>query len=204
MAFQLPPKVSSQKVQLSEGRAYVFRHTEFGQIGRVVLRGHPDGRTIASAEVTGDVDDPMTAKRRAIFEPIGNELVKALEDAMVARGRPAAESMIPPPPPIPGRPKQIGTKMFNCKKCGANVGLLIFANVGNDKSVLEDAAMIMHKKIIEFNVPTWVIGEISGQGNPMKNKAKILKVHPQREPVFEASPEEFNPMLEALEDRHCK
>lgn len=203
MAFQLPPDISSQKVRLPQGWAYIFRHKALGQIGRIVLRPHPDGRTIASAEVTGEPDDPMTEKRREIFEPIGNKLVKALEDAMIARGRPAAEPMNPPPSPIPGQTTQIATKMFNCTKCGANVGLIIFAEPGLNDGVLEDSYRMMYQKIIGFNVPTWIVGEISGEGNPMKNKARIMKVHPHREPVFEGSPEMFNPMLQALENQHC-
>jgi len=203
MSFQLPPNVSSEKVRLSQGWAYIFRHIELGQIGRVVLRPHPNGRTIASAEVSGESGDPMTDRRKAIFMPIGNQLIKSLEDAMIARGRPEAES-INPPPPIPAQTKEIATKMFNCEKCGANVGLLIFAEPGDNDGVLEDAARIMFNKIDQFNVPTWIIGEISGLGNPMKNKARIMKVYPERETVFEASPEEFNPVMEALENEHCK
>lgn len=203
MAFQLPPKVSSQKVRLSGGWAYIFHHTDLGQLGRIVLRPNPDGRTIASTEITGDKDSPIWEKRRAIFEPIGTDLVNALGNTVEAMGRPKTETLKNPPKPLSGHPRQVETKRFNCKKCGADVGLIIFADVGEGTGVLEDAAMIMYQEIQRLNVPTWVIGEISGEGNPMKNKGKILKVHPQRESIFEASPEEFNSILDALENEHC-
>ncbi len=203
MAFQLPPKVSSKRVRLSEGWAYIFHHTELGQLGRIVLRPNHDGRTIASTEITGDRDSPIWEKRRAVFEPIGTALVTALGSTFEAMGRPPAEPLNEPLEPLAGQPQQIQAKHFNCKKCGADVGLIIFANVGKGTGVLEDAAMIMHQEIQRLNVPTWVIGEISGEGDPMKNKGQILKVHPHRGPIFEASPEEFNPILDALENEHC-
>lgn len=67
MAIQLPPKVSSQKMRIKEGWAYVFRHEDIGQLGRIVLSPHPDGRTIATTEITGDKGDPMIEKRKAIL-----------------------------------------------------------------------------------------------------------------------------------------
>lgn len=35
--FRLPPAMSMQKEQLPSGWAYVFRHTELGLLGRLVL-----------------------------------------------------------------------------------------------------------------------------------------------------------------------
>jgi len=68
---------------------------------------------------------------------------------------------------------------------------------------LENAARLMYEKINQLNVPTWVIGEISGAGNPMENSTIIKKVWPQRENMFEASPSKFNLLLEELDQQHC-
>jgi len=61
--FQLPPDVSVRKERLSGTWVYVFRHTQLGNLGRIVLQGRPDGRTHVTCEVAGDPDDPMTEKR---------------------------------------------------------------------------------------------------------------------------------------------
>jgi hypothetical protein len=37
--FRLPPGASMQKDHLPSGWAYVFRHTELGLLGRLVLHG---------------------------------------------------------------------------------------------------------------------------------------------------------------------
>jgi len=79
--FTLPPGVSFRKERLSHGWAYVFRHTQLGDLGRIVLSGRPDGRTQVTCEVAGDQRDPMTEKRAAIFKPLGMEIARQLESA---------------------------------------------------------------------------------------------------------------------------
>lgn len=66
--FQLPPDVSFRKERRSGAWVYVFRQTQLGDLGRIVLQGRPDGRTHVTCEVAGDTADPMTEKRGAIFK----------------------------------------------------------------------------------------------------------------------------------------
>ena len=56
--FELPPDVSFRKELLGGAQAYVFRHARLGDLGRVVLRGRPEGRTDLSLELAGDPRDP--------------------------------------------------------------------------------------------------------------------------------------------------
>src|SRR6266853_6611623 len=77
--FRLPPGVSMQKEQLRSGWAYVFRHTELGLLGRLVLQDLPSGHCQVSCEVAGDPADPLTARRRKVLEPVTTELVQRLE-----------------------------------------------------------------------------------------------------------------------------
>jgi hypothetical protein len=75
-SFSLPPNVSFRKERLSYGWAYVFRHTELGELGRILLQGRPDGQTHVTCEVVGVPDDPMTAQRAAIFEPLSRKMTR--------------------------------------------------------------------------------------------------------------------------------
>jgi hypothetical protein len=70
-AFRLPADVSLEKRRLCEAWAYVFRHRVLGELGRILLQELGDGRCHLSCEVVGDPADPMTARRMAIFEPLG-------------------------------------------------------------------------------------------------------------------------------------
>ena len=62
--FTLPKEVSFRKERLSYGWAYIFRHTQLGDLGRIVLQGRSDGRTHVTCEVSGDADDPNLPKYR--------------------------------------------------------------------------------------------------------------------------------------------
>ena len=202
MAFHLPPDISFQKERHPYGWAYIFRHTQLGQIGRIILQGRPDGQTQATCEVLGDPDDPMTEKRAAIFKPLGTEMVRELQRAL--GGGMSEEDPWATPPPSPPAPKhKIAGKLMQCKKCGANVAFLIFAERGETQGDLEDYARLMYPEIVRHQVPTWIIGPMSGAADTMRNPATILKVWPYREPVFRASPEEFNSVVETLEAGHC-
>ena len=199
--FKLPPDVYVRKERLSGGWVYVFRHTQLGDLGRIILQGRPDGRTHVTCEVAGDADDPMTAERAAIFEPLGMALSRQLD---IATGGTGEEKSVSPLPGPSASPKRVATKLMQCERCGANVALLIFADDATDHGGLEDYARLMYPKVVELDVPTWVIGPpIESEPSP-ESPADILKIWPEREAIRQLRPDEFNPIIEALATTHCR
>ena len=199
--FRLPPDVSVRKERLSGTWIYVFRHTQLGDLGRIVFQARPDGRTHVTCEVTGDADDPMTEKRAAIFKPLGIELTRQLD---MATGGTGEEQSVSPLPGPSASPKRVATKLMQCERRGANVALLIFADDATDSGGLEDYARLMYPKVVELNVPTWVIGPpIESEPSP-ESPADILKIWPEREAIRQLRPDEFNPIIEALATTHCR
>ncbi len=199
--FQLRPDVSFNKEQLSYGWAYVFRHKTLGYLGRIVLQSRPDGQTHVTSEVAGDPDDPMTAKRAAIFTSLSTTLTRQLDMATGGTGQ-ARQAALPPRPAEPQH--QVASKHIECEQCGAMVALLIFADHATDQGGLEDYARLMHIHVKRFNVPTWVIGPQTGQEPEPERPADILKIWPQREPIQHLRPDEFNPLLDPLIQGHCR
>jgi len=199
--FQLPPGVSFSKERLSSGWAYVFHHTKLGNLGRIVLQGRADGRTHVICEVAGDPNDPMTEKRADIFKPLSTEMTRQLD---IATGGTGEGESVPPPQRPPKSLHRVPTKLMQCETCDAFVALLIFAdddttNLGG----LEDCARLMYPKVVELNLPTWVIGPpIDNEPTP-DSPANILKIWPERQPVCQLPPDEFNPIIEALITTHC-
>jgi len=199
--FKLPPDISVRKELLSGTWAYVFRHKQLGDLGRIILQGRPDGRTNVTCEVVGDADDPMTEKRAAIFKPLGMALTRQLDMATGGTGEGESVPLTPGPP---ASPKRIASQLVQCERCGAGVALLIYADDATDRGGLEDYARLMYPKVVELNVPTWVIGPpIENEPSP-ESPADILKIWPKREAVCQLRPDEFNPIIEALATTHCR
>ena len=101
--IRLPPEITFQKRPLPEGGwSYDFRHRSLGALGRILLRDVPGGRdTHISCEVAGDPGDLKTRKRSAIFEPLGREIARQMEQSMGPYAGPqpvAAPSAIVPSP----------------------------------------------------------------------------------------------------------
>ncbi|MFC1716892.1 hypothetical protein ACFL6S_24710 [Candidatus Poribacteria bacterium] len=113
-----------------------------------------------------------------------------------------------PVSPLPGPSasplKRVATKLMQCERCGANVALLIFADDTTDRGGLEDCARLMYQKVVELNMPTWVIGPpIESEPSP-ESPADILKIWPEREAIRQLHPDEVNPIIEALATTHCR
>ncbi|UQW71917.1 hypothetical protein [Pseudomonas avellanae] len=85
--FWLPPNISVTRQPLPEGMVYAFRDIDMGELGRLVIESTVDGETRISSEVAGDPQDPMTAQRLKVFEPISEALTHRLETTL-GRGRP--------------------------------------------------------------------------------------------------------------------
>jgi hypothetical protein len=120
-AFQLPSDVSFEKQRLREAWAYVFRHRVLGELGRILLQELGDGRCHLSYEVVGDPADPMTARRLAIFKPLGLELARQMEMALGTAADSAGE--VEPPPHPPQAQEVIESKLMACERCGAVVAM---------------------------------------------------------------------------------
>ena len=63
------PVSRCRKSRLPSGWAYVFRHTELGLLGGLVLQSLSSGHCQVSCEVAGDPADPLTARRRQVLDP---------------------------------------------------------------------------------------------------------------------------------------
>jgi len=201
--FHLPAGVSSHKEPVpSGGTAYVFRHTSLGTLGRLVLQER-GGHCHVFCEVAGEPDDPMTAQRLAILQPLSLELMHRLEAQ--SGGPVTAPRVSSLPPPASGDPGEwVESKMMQCERCAVGVTLLIFAVRATDQGGLEDYARKMYREVVHQNLPTYVIGPALGGGPLMDRPADILKIWPEREPVRRLRPDEFNPIIRALAQKHCR
>lgn len=200
--FNLPPEISYQQEPVPNGFAFNFRHAKLGDLGRILLQERPDGQTQILCEIVGDPEDPMTAKRGAIFKPISEAITSQLDAALggtaqiLGEGDPSGA--VKPPTSV----EKIASKLIPCLKCGRPAALLIFADYAQDIGGLEDYARLMYPKIIELDVPTWVIAPPEGQGRDAA--ANILKVHPKREAIRKLTPDEFNRKLDKIIALHCR
>lgn len=81
--FVLPPDVRSEKIVLTGGEfRFVFHHEVYGELGHVRVLPTMKDDSLIRVEVFGDVDDPMTEKRRAILEPITKKLIEQMNKAI--------------------------------------------------------------------------------------------------------------------------
>ena len=200
--FQLPPDISYRQEQLINGFAFNFRHSRLGDLGRILLQDRPDGQTQIFCEIVGDPNDPMTAKRGAIFKPISHEITSQLDAALGGRAQILGEGEASAAGQSPKSLERIASKLIPCLECGRPAALLIFADYAQDIGGLEDYARLMYPKIIELDVPTWIIAPPEGMGRDAP--ANILKVHPKRESVCKLSSDEFNRRLDRITASHCQ
>ncbi len=199
--IDLPPEISFEKRPLSGGGwSYDFRHRALGALGRILLRDLPGDRgSHISCEVAGDPADPRTAERLAVFEPIGLEITRQMEQATGPFASP--RPFVPPGPPI--EPTEVvESKLMQCRTCDAFVAMLVFAPAATDVGGLEDYARPMYPEYSRRNLPTWVIGPALGP--EPDDPADIVQVWPTRKPVQRLTPGQFNPRLTRLSTRHCR
>jgi hypothetical protein len=168
----------------------------------MVLRETVDGRTHISSEVAGDAQDPMTAKRRAVLEPLSLKITQLMESSF---GGPLDAGWAEAPQPLPPEPTEVvESKIISCERCGVKLAMLIFAPDATDVGRFEDYARKMYSEYKQLNVETWIIGPALGGGPLMDRPADLLKIWPEREPIYRQPPAQFNAMLDRLTSGHCK
>jgi hypothetical protein len=197
--LKLPPNVSFHRARLPDGIAYVFRHTELGELGRLCVTGTASGETCVVTEIAGDEREVMFDQRRDMLEPLSTQIIEALESI---RGPSNT-----PPPPLVARPAVPGgtipVEEVRCDRCGALVALLVFAEGATDLGQFEDVARQMYSHYAVTTAQTYIIGPEQGS-TPANFRATILKVWPQREPITTFTPDQFRARIDPLLTGHCR
>ena len=195
--LSLPPGISLFREQLPVGTAYVFRHIELGELGRMRVEGTPSGETCITCEIAGFEGDPMFSRRREMLEPLSAEITRAIE-SIGGLGRSA------PLPPDSRRPAgQVPAEEVRCEQCGTLVAFLIFADDATDQGRFEDYARLMFPHYSAHPVPAYIIGPELGTG-PANYRAEIMKVWPERAPIEILTPAQFKPRIDTLVFGHCR
>lgn len=201
LKFDLPPEVTSTKEMFSDGRyGYIFRHAELGQLGRLLFMPQSSGGTQLSCEVSGDIDDPKTLVRRQMLEPISQHIMETM-GVICGGGVGEVESYTSP------KDKRVVQSMvYPCEVCDKTVAMLVFAEDACVAGELEDYARMMHAKIKELDVPTWIVGEESENivnGEDLR-KSLVLKVHPSRQLPKIMTTDDVMDEVDQLMNNHCK
>lgn len=199
MGFRLPPEIKVTKQQLDGEHVYAFRHQDLGELGRIRLKD-VGGQTHISCEVVGDAADPMTNTRRSILEPLTQEIIGQM-DRMKGNPDPGMSVPVEPPPPMRDPGQMVESKLLQCDRCDGFVAMLIFAHDAHGHGGLEDYARLMYPKVVELNLPTWVIGPQVWVGPD--GPSDILKIWPERESVCRMRPDELDAQIDRLKDSHC-
>ena len=199
--IRLPPDITFEKRPLSGGGwSYDFRHRTLGALGRILLQDVPSGRgTHVSCEVAGDPADPRTVHRRTVFEPLGLEIARQMEQIMGSCTSP--RPVVPPAPPVEPT-HMVESKLMQCRTCDAFVAMLVFAPGATDAGPFEDYARLMYPEYSRRGLPTWIIGPALGPGP--EHPADILQVWPTRRRIQRLTPGQFNARLRRLAARHCR
>ena len=202
--LRLPPNVSFSRDPVPNGIAYVFRHAELGELGRMIVTGTPTDETCIVSEISGFESEPMFARRREIFEPLSLELTAALE-SIGGSGR-----AVPLPPPYQHTGGTVPVEEVLCERCGQRVALLVFASGATDAGRFEDYARGMYAHYSATTLPTYIIGPELGTvsdrrngASPKNYRAAIMKVWPEREAIQTLTPDQFRPRIDQLLRNHC-
>lgn len=198
--FSLPPGITCTKKIIDNNKySYVFRHNRLGEIGRLIVLPCSYGSEWIY-EVVGDPDDPMTNKRKEIFDPIARSLIKISRETFGENIANLKPSSITPKETV-----IIKAEMMPCNKCAATIAAMIFAPDAYTVDQLKDYARMAFAKIKELNVPAWVVGaakEVIINGRIVE-EALVLKLWPQREPARIIPPFELHSIFAKLKKNHC-
>lgn len=198
-ALRLPPDISMAKEFLPDGAIYVFRHRTLGMLGRIRIQERARGGSHLVCEVAGDPDDPNTARRAALFEPLGRSIAALLptDTEALALGE-----------PLPAAPHDSGQwvrgERICCVECGEPVAYVTFAADATDPGRFEDYARRLYAEHARWNLPAWIVGPVRGPSKRDLGIADVLQVWPTRGSIVPMTGTQFDAMIDQLVDDHCQ
>ena len=187
------PGLIGHATTTEKGYLIRVRHPERGLLGQVSLTQIDPEHMLVEAVVAGHEDDPTTADRRALLDPVVEALKRGF--ASVKTDRATAQAHIAAvltggviPPDIP---RQIPAQAIPCPHCEQPAFFLIF---GEDSELtLDDYGRMMFEPIRGYGVPAWVVRA----GPEGFGLTEARQLHPNRGPVVMITSVDLDAMIQA-------
>ena len=194
--FDIPDEIQFEKTHSDNGDwYYTVRHDVLGELGRLHVLRKGNGALRFLVEVLGDPDEFIEEQRQDILEPIVENVLAALRQALHYETDDFGNNT----------PATVGCEEIVCTHCGAIVALVICVDgvVGPDE--LAESSQFFSKRITKYNVPTWVLGNITEfrMGSYVTTKFLILKLWPNRVKAKEMLSISLKAKLDKLMQEHC-
>jgi hypothetical protein len=113
MELKLPLGITINKGSWKGRVTYIVRSESLGELESIVVRGIDDTSTALDCYAVGEMNDPMTAERLELLQPIAGQMLSALQAAM---GRPSVSNPVTPHAVHAGT-YAYETKYFECDHC---------------------------------------------------------------------------------------
>jgi len=140
-----------------------------------------------------------------LFLPLSQQITQALEAALPGARKAVLTTTNAATASVPASPEtsqeQIASKVIPCPRTGNPAAMLIFADQARNEAELEDCARKMYSHYKQLNVHTWMLG--TPQRLPDNDiSCATFKVWPEREPIQELRPDEFDQQVDQLLEQH--
>jgi len=195
-----PPEITIGRQPTNQGQRYTFHHPAVGWLGEVQLVIAFGGGLQLRLFTAGHPDDPMSATRTAMLQPMVDQLIPRLE---------TSDSL--PPPPVQGfipsitprqsyhDPERLRVRDYHCTRCDAVVARLVLAD-----GVLEDA---IRQALCERPAPTmpvWVVALAVGEGEEETRICPVVQIIPTRSAVSALTAPDFEKQIRRMRLAHCR
>jgi hypothetical protein len=100
-------------------------------------------------------------------------------------------------------PRQVATSLQSCVHCHKDIALLIFGDSAKDSEGLKAYARLTEELMQQIALPTYVIAPPSNS-NDLDSPALLLKVDANQEEAIFTTPPEWEQLIKALSNEHCK
>ena len=196
-----PPDITVGRRQTNDGQIYTFHHPVLGLLGEIHMLVLYGRALRFEPLIAGTPEDPMSARRIALLDPIIDVLLARFQAAAAAGPLPVLQGHIPTLTNAPAYldPERLRTRDYHCTRCDAVVAQLVLAD-----SVMEDAIRLLLCERPLPAVPTWVVELAADEGEGEARMCPVVQILPERTAAVVTTAPAFEKQIRRLRLAHCR
>ncbi|MDH2430987.1 hypothetical protein QCD60_30170 [Pokkaliibacter sp. MBI-7] len=199
-----------------QSHGYLFRDTVLGDVGMLLVRIWMDVKNPAATtgffhvEALGEPDDPMTARRKACFDSVADEITAVLNALPALNTIEDVSAILPLDTSTTVRPlhyRRQQSKDLLCAKCHQDAVMLYYSDARSPAEFYDVArhsyAAVALASEMGAGLVAWVVGEETTSLSDDERYFPVMQFYPEYAPVRMYSKQEIAQLTSAAVRRHC-